>query len=416
MLPLLVVALSFPACQLGLVQNRGAPVRPDDAAFFNLCGAPEGLRGAGSWDDPVRVTAFPFTDAADSSDAPADAVDTWDCGQLDRSGGEVVYALTLDAASAHIRAELRPDPGVAASLQLIPASSAGGGAVTGCIATSNLVLDAEALEPGDYLLVVDTIVPESGEVREGPFRMSVDVVTDGSWTEVQLADGLLWRRWHDDLSNWNVFVLDLAERDLKPRPHEACASVPDTAAGFGALMAISGGFRDEACQSLDLVRADGVTFSTNAYADTQRVLGWDDGGTADLLWLERGRDYDLHGNAFGAYPSLVAEGLIAVEPGGTDAFWTTPAARTAVGVTPDDELLLFVADGGSRAGAGLRMDELAAAMAELGAIQAVNLDGGAATTAWVEGCSASGIVNFPLDGGGNARDGASAASDGLYVF
>jgi hypothetical protein len=54
--------------------------------------------------------------------------------------------------------------------------------------------------------------------------------------------------------------------------------------------------------------------------------------------------------------------------------------RAAIGVTRRGEALAVACDGRSDDEAGLRMDELAEAMAALGAVQAMNLDGGGSTS------------------------------------
>lgn len=71
------------------------------------------------------------------------------------------------------------------------------------------------------------------------------------------------------------------------------------------------------------------------------------------------------------------------------------APRTAVGVTPTGELLLVTVDGrDSKHSIGLTLTELASLMQELGAQDALNLDGGGSTTAYLEGLT----LNRPSDG------------------
>ncbi len=69
--------------------------------------------------------------------------------------------------------------------------------------------------------------------------------------------------------------------------------------------------------------------------------------------------------------------------------------RTAVGFNAD-EILLVTVDGRQKDwSVGMTMVELARLMAELGCTEALNLDGGGSTTAWVDGE----VVNRPSDGG-----------------
>ena len=62
------------------------------------------------------------------------------------------------------------------------------------------------------------------------------------------------------------------------------------------------------------------------------------------------------------------------------------APRTAFGVTADDRYLLVTIDG-RRPGysVGATLSELAWAMREMGAVEALNLDGGGSTTMWLRG-------------------------------
>lgn len=78
------------------------------------------------------------------------------------------------------------------------------------------------------------------------------------------------------------------------------------------------------------------------------------------------------------------------------------AARTAVGITKDNKLLLVTVDGlprvkserNDRSSIGLTLEELAELMINLGSTDAMNLDGGGSTTMWIDGR----IVNKPASG------------------
>ncbi len=94
--------------------------------------------------------------------------------------------------------------------------------------------------------------------------------------------------------------------------------------------------------------------------------------------------------AVGGGPILVKDGLIVVE----DSANAAVHPRTAVGFS-DDEIVLVTVDGRQTGwSVGMAMHPLAALMVELGCRQAINVDGGGSTTAWVRGE----IVNRPSDG------------------
>lgn len=74
--------------------------------------------------------------------------------------------------------------------------------------------------------------------------------------------------------------------------------------------------------------------------------------------------------------------------------------RTAVGITADNDVLLVVADGRSTASAGLTLTDLGAYMKELGAVTALNLDGGGSSTMVVKDKTTDlmTVENVPSDG------------------
>lgn len=77
------------------------------------------------------------------------------------------------------------------------------------------------------------------------------------------------------------------------------------------------------------------------------------------------------------------------------------AARTAVGITKDNKILLVTVDGlprqkknrNEKSSIGMTLEELAELMINLGAVEAMNLDGGSSTTMWIDGK----IVNRPVN-------------------
>ena len=125
---------------------------------------------------------------------------------------------------------------------------------------------------------------------------------------------------------------------------------------------------------------------------------WD--GVRACLHIESGRPRmarrdalppEPRGDLLQAGPLLVHEGEVAVRAGGDAEGFAAGASqfdsditsgrypRAALAVT-DDTLLAVACDGRSRADAGLSLVELARLLAELGACEAINLDGGGSTS------------------------------------
>jgi hypothetical protein len=98
-------------------------------------------------------------------------------------------------------------------------------------------------------------------------------------------------------------------------------------------------------------------------------------------------------DAIGGTPILVQDGKVAVGPCSSQFCRKNP--RTAIGVTANGGILMVVVDGRRpNWSVGLSLRKLAKLMRGLGAVQALNLDGGGSTTMVVE----NEVVNKPSDG------------------
>ena len=103
------------------------------------------------------------------------------------------------------------------------------------------------------------------------------------------------------------------------------------------------------------------------------------------------------------FPELITEGRVytCASPTADDCFpdrsdMRARHPRTAMGLSADrGTLFLAVVDGRSNVSTGMYGTELSWLMSELGAWQAVNLDGGGSSALWIEGL---GNVNTPSDG------------------
>jgi hypothetical protein len=113
----------------------------------------------------------------------------------------------------------------------------------------------------------------------------------------------------------------------------------------------------------------------------------------------------------GGGPRIVRSGRPAMTPdAGTypSGFADARHPRTAVGVRADGRILLVTVDGRQpEISVGMSIGELAALLRELGAVEAINMDGGGSTTMVVGGK----VVNSPSD-----LTGERPVSDALLVF
>ncbi|MFV0388056.1 MAG: phosphodiester glycosidase family protein [Pyrinomonadaceae bacterium] len=109
-------------------------------------------------------------------------------------------------------------------------------------------------------------------------------------------------------------------------------------------------------------------------------------------------------------PRLIRNGKIDVnweKEKTTKSFSETKHPRTAIALLKSGRILLVAIDGRSESSGGISLDNLAKLLLELGAKDAMNLDGGGSTAMYLDGK----IVNNPSD-----KDGERKISDAILVF
>jgi hypothetical protein len=111
-------------------------------------------------------------------------------------------------------------------------------------------------------------------------------------------------------------------------------------------------------------------------------------------------------DVIGAGPRIVHEGKQENSEWSGFAHAKPRHPRTAAAILADGTLLLAVVDGRQKASVGMTLEELANALIDLGAREAINLDGGGSSTFYAAGR----IWNNPSDGR------PRPVSDGLLVF
>ncbi len=112
----------------------------------------------------------------------------------------------------------------------------------------------------------------------------------------------------------------------------------------------------------------------------------------------------------GGVPQLIKNGKIEItweQEKSSKSFVETRHPRTAVAKLKDGKFLMVTVDGRQKESVGMNLNELAALLLELGATDAMNLDGGGSTTMFAGGK----IVNKPSD-----KDGERRVSDAILVF
>ena len=119
-----------------------------------------------------------------------------------------------------------------------------------------------------------------------------------------------------------------------------------------------------------------------------------------------GCDWNNVEQAVGGNPLLLRDGQIMVDSNFDPALSQKRHPRSALGVTADNKLMIVTVDGRQSISKGITLPDLAALMKRLGAVNAMNLDGGGSTTLSVGGL----VINSPS--GGEERP----VADALLVF
>ena len=385
--------------------------------------APEPL---GTPADPIAITRFPWVRDLDTRAAASDVLDRYDCAGADESGPELVHRFEVETAGELV-AEVLESGGADIVLHLLRAAPPAASSAIPCVVRANTRLTHD-ITPGTWWLVADSYVA-AGTVKSGPFKLAVELTVLDAWQVVAVASGLVWKKkvysyYAGGRQTFNVLEVDpsLAGVLLQPYLRRGGGCIRPSAIGAqqGAIAAMNAGFFDTGpgtCPPLDLVKVDGEVLSYNRLTGVaQRSIGWDEDRTTRIAWVDQDRDWPAVVDGLGSYPSLVTAGAVRLEPDKDTSFYDSRHPRTAVGMKADGTVLLVVVDGRTSAGVGMTLDALAQHMVNLGAVDAMNLDGGGSTTLWVRDQSINGVVNHPSDNATADHAGERAVSDVLMVF
>lgn len=252
-----------------------------------------------------------------------------------------------------------------------------------------------------FLLGVLLVVPVCAQ----PVRIPAT-----EWSEREVGVGVRLRTAHpQDLFGGKLHLSALLVEPRTPGVRLAFsagggfARTSKRARDAGALAACNGGFFDGKARNVGICRAEGVD-SGGVNETFSHALALGKGGKVARIVHDPSARFAGLENVLTGRPRLLLRGEIAPE---------LPAKgprhpRTAVGTTARGEVLVLVVDGRNANSRGVTTHELARLMLGLGAVQALNLDGGGSSTLWVRGQGEQGIVNHPSDnrrwdGGGERR-------------
>jgi hypothetical protein len=164
---------------------------------------------------------------------------------------------------------------------------------------------------------------------------------------------------------------------------------------YGMEYVVTNGRVSAVNTSNSLIPAGGYVLSVHGEA-AKALAGLGVGDAVGII-QSLGPVWDKAVDALGAGPSLIRNGNIylttKVEEFGSDVAGGR-APRTALGITKEGRLLLVTVDGRQSHSVGLTLWDLAVFMQELGAVEAMNLDGGGSSEMVIY----DRVINKPSDG------------------
>ncbi len=248
------------------------------------------------------------------------------------------------------------------------------------------------------------------------------------WETEAIANGVTWKSYRgDDLFDARLSI-NLIEVDLEHASLQfKIAHVSDTltktsefAENHGAIAAVNGSFFNmDTGGSVVFLKVDGEVISDGAVGQNpyteNGAIGWGEDGTPRILQKpdDGWHTADLS-NMMSSGPLLVYRN----EAGNfnNDPFNQNRHPRTAVAITNKNQLIMVAVDGRSFQSYGMTIPELTQFLQELGATNALNLDGGGSTSMWIRDKNIDGIVNYPSDNFEFDHEGERGVSNALLLI
>lgn len=230
-------------------------------------------------------------------------------------------------------------------------------------------------------------------------------IVEADWETTEVVGGMFWKYFHfNELfgSNQSVTVFEITDYI-----ETVSIGIPYVKSGF--LKTSSAGMQERAHLAVNgsfFNTKDGgpTTYfkNNNVLVQSKRSVAKHK-ANAGIGIAENGEVFILEQPDSGweetDFPTLLVSGPLlltngkAVEQLSND-FNDNRHPRTAICINDEDDLLSVVVDGRFSKAHGVTIGELTELMEALGCTDAMNLDGGGSTTAWVKG---EGVVNYPSD-------------------
>lgn len=253
---------------------------------------------------------------------------------------------------------------------------------------------------------------------------AVAQINNAAWSSHQVSKGIVYKYHHfNDLfdSKQSVSVIDIdLNKDVKvevPFVTSGFIQTSEIASQMGAQAAINGSFfnmRTGGSTVFFKSKGEVINFTlekSNPYRENAGFSLDKNGKVSILRKLDRGWHAAKSYTLLTSGPLLVYNGK--VEQQVNQKFNTNRHPRTAVGVDKNNHLIAVVVDGRNAEAHGMSTLELALLMQTLGCTDAMNLDGGGSSTAWIE---IKGVVNYPSDNKKFDHEGERKVADAIIFI
>ncbi|OKL40024.1 phosphodiester glycosidase family protein [Pontibacter flavimaris] len=252
----------------------------------------------------------------------------------------------------------------------------------------------------------DEVTPSAPPVVEAP-KTAAEQLTSADWETKKVSESIVWKYKHfKELfsSNQSITILDIDLNDAGlevevPHVLSGFIKTSEAAASVGATVAINGSFFDTSKGgSTVFFKKDGEIINTtrSGFTPYRENAGFAIGTDGSISVVKKPA---AGWSSLTEAHTLLASGPLLVLDDKTvkqeqQVFNTNRHPRTAVGITADNHLIAVVVDGRFTEAHGMTTEELATVMHALGCVEAMNLDGGGSSTAWIRN---RGVVNYPCD-------------------
>jgi len=253
------------------------------------------------------------------------------------------------------------------------------------------------------------------------------LIKNAQWQTHKIARGIILKqaifpKLFGDRQSVNVLEIDYSRKNI----HLSIAADPTKriltstfAKDKNAIAAINGTFFDmKNGGSWMLLKQDGKIINpTKTYSERSNGAFTIDGHQLNIVASNSPKaDWAEHLDA----PNIIVAGPVLLMNGkaatlSQAGFNVSTHPRSAVAITRNHKLLLVAVDGRSETGSGMSLFSFTTLLENLGARDALNLDGGGSTTLYVKGQTENGIVNHPSDNNKFDHEGERTVANAILV-